>query len=177
MSAYYTTKAASKISGASTQVIRVYTQRYARYLSTEATPEAGLERKFTPDDLRLLAFVYRRTAAGETHDQVLARLQAGELAEFAWQPPAPEQEPEPQSATDSTSVALVPLERLQAAQSFMQEAQRRELAAAEQVAALQAEVQRLSLELGKAQGEAEVLKSSRYRAPKWWRAVFGGRAE
>ncbi len=40
MSAYqntYTTKQASDISGASRQVIRVYTTRYARYLSTAGT--------------------------------------------------------------------------------------------------------------------------------------------
>lgn len=175
MSTYYTTKQASDISGASRQVIRVYTTRYARYLSTEATPQPGMDRRFTTDDLRLLAFIYQRTSAGETHEQVLERLQAGELEQFAWQPPEPE--PEPQSATESASSALVPLERLQAAHALLQDSQRREAATADQVAALQTEVQRLSLELGKAQGEAAALKAGRYRAPAWWRALFGGRAE
>lgn len=173
MSAYYTTKQASELSGASRQVIRVYTTRYARWLSTEATPQPGMDRRFTADDLKLLAFIYQRTAAGETHEQVIERLQAGELEQFAWQPPEPA--PEPQSADESASSALVPLERLQVAHALLQDAQRREAAAADQVAALQAEVQRLSLELGKAQGEAAALKASRYRAPAWWRALFGGR--
>lgn len=178
MSAYqntYTTKQASDISGASRQVIRVYTTRYARYLSTEATPQPGMDRRFTADDLKLLAFIYQRTSAGETHDQVLERLQAGELEQFAWVPPEPAPTPEQQSADESASSALVPLERLHAAHALLQDAQRRESAAADQVAALQAEVQRLSLELGKAQGEAAALKESRYKAPAWWRALFGGR--
>jgi len=175
MSAYYTTKQASDISGASRQVIRVYTTRYARYLSTEATPQPGMDRRFTTDDLKLLAFIYQRTSAGEPHERVLERLQAGELEQFVWQPPEPE--PEPQSAAESASSALVPLERLQAAHSLLQDAQRREVATADQVTTLQAEVQRLSLELGKAQGEAAALKAGRYRAPAWWRVLFGGRAE
>lgn len=173
MRGYYTTKVASELTGASRQVIRTYTQRYARYLSTEATPQPGMDRRFTADDLKLLAFVFQRTSAGETHDQVLERLQSGELEQFAWLPPEPA--PEPQSADESASSALVPLERLHAAHALLQDAQRREAAAADQVAALQAEVQRLSLELGKAQGEAAALKASRYKAPAWWRALFGGR--
>ena len=175
MSAYFTTKQASDISGASRQVIRVYTQRYARYLSTEATPEPGMGRKFTAADLRLLAFIYQRTAAGETHEQVLDRLAAGELEHFEWQPPEPE--PEPQSAADSASGALVPLERLHAAQVIMQDAQRREAAALEQVATLTEQVRQLERELGKAQGELSGVKGSRYKAPSWWRAIFGGRSE
>lgn len=176
MSAYYTTKAASDLSGASRQVIRVYTQRYARWLSTEATPQPGYERRFTAEDVKLLAFVYHFTSKGEPHEKVIERLQAGELEQFPWQPPQPP-EPEQPSAAESASTALVPFERLQAAQGFMMDAQRREITALEQVAALQAEVQRLSLELGKAQGEAAALKAGRYKAPKWWRALFGGRAD
>jgi hypothetical protein len=44
------------------------------------------------------------------------------------------------------------------------------------VAALQAEVQRLAGELGQAQGELAGYKAAQYRAPKWWRSIFGGRA-
>ena len=178
MSADYTPKQASDLTGASRQILRTYTQRYARYLSTDATPEPGYERRFTPADLKVLAFVYQRTAAGEKHERILERLAAGELEQFAWQapeaPPAPAQAAE--SAASDTSSMLIPYERLQAAHALMQDAQRREEAAAEQVAALQAEVQRLSLELGQARGEAATLQASRYRAPKWWRAIFGGRA-
>ena len=201
---YYNTKATSALTGASRPVIRTYTQRYARYLSTEATPEAGTERRFTAADLKVIAFVYQRTAAGATHEQVLERLAAGDLDQFAWQPAEPESAAQGGPAAESASSALVPIERLQAAHALLQDAQRREAEAAAQVialqsevqrlslelgkaegeaatqaaaqvAAVQAEVQRLTLELGKAQGEAATLKSSRYTAPRWWRAVFGGR--
>ena len=174
MSAYYTTSQAATITGASLQTIRGYTKLYQRYFSTEATPESGQSRRFTPDDLRLIRYCLELAQQNLTRDQIADRLAAGDLSNFTWQPaqqpPDATQEPAP-----SHSTALVPYERLQAAQVLMQDAQRREAEAAAQVATLQSEVQRLTLELGKAQGEAATLKSSRYSAPRWWRAVFGGR--
>ena len=172
------TKETSAITGASRPVIRTHTQRYARYLSTEATPEAGTERRFTAADLKVIAFVYQLgEREGATREQVHERLAAGELDQFAWLPPEepPSAVPGSQSAESAPGGALVPVERLQATQALMLDAQRREEQALEQVATLQAEVQRLSIELGKAQGEAATLKSSRYTAPRWWRALFGGR--
>ena len=178
MSDYYTPKAASELTGASRQILRTYTQLYARYLSNDATPQAGQGRRFTVADLKVIAFVYQATFAGETHEQVLERLAAGALEHFTWQAPAPEPAPTP---TESAGSALVPLERLQAAHALMQDAQRREQVATEQaaaqVAALQAEVQRLTLALGRAEGEAATLRASRYKAPKWVRSIFGGRSE
>ena len=176
MSAYYTTSQAAAITGASLQTIRGYTKLYQRYFSTEATPESGQSRRFTPDDLRLIRFCLELAQQNITREQIGDRLAAGELANFAWQPAQ-----QPQDATQepapSSSTMLVPYERLQAAQVLLQDAQRREAGSAAQVATLQSEVQRLTLELGKAQGEAATLKSARYTAPRWWRAVFGGRAE
>jgi len=179
----YTTKEASELTSASRPIIRTYTQRYARHLSTEATPEQGKERKFTTGDLRVIRFVYTLTQTSETHEQVLERLAAGELEQFDWQPPEPQRQAAPggrytgnESAEADPGAYLVPIERLQAAQALLQDAQRREVAAGEQVATLQAEVQRLTLELGKAQGELAGVKASRYRSPQWWRSIFGGRA-
>ena len=182
MSEYYSTKEAADLTGASRQIIRTYTASYQRFFSTDGAPQPGLQRRFTAADLRLIKYIYESTQTGITHTEVAERLAAGELEQFAWQ--APESPPEPaqaaESAESATSTALVPLERLQAAHALMQDAQRREQAAAEQVAALQAEVQRLSQALGRAEGEAATLaatvKASRYHAPKWWRAIFGGRA-
>ena len=171
---YYTTSQASEITGASIQIIRAYTKLYARYFSTEATPEPGQARRFTAADLRLIKFAHQLSRQNITREQVAERLAAGELDRFDWQPPEPESEPEQPSSEPST--ALVPLERLQAAQALLRDAQSREQAAAEQVAALQAEVQRLAGELGKAQGELQGYKAAQYRAPKWWRTLFGGRA-
>ena len=171
---YYTTSQASEITGASIQIIRAYTKLYARYFSTEATHEPGQARRFTAADLRLIKFAHQLSRQNITREQVAERLAAGELDRFDWQPPEPESEPEQPSSEPST--ALVPLERLQAAQALLRDAQSREQAAAEQVAALQAEVQRLAGELGKAQGELQGYKAAQYRAPKWWRTLFGGRA-
>ena len=208
MSAYYTTSQAATITGASIQTIRSYTKLYARYFSTEATPESGQSRRFTSADLRLIRFCRELAETNLTREKIAERLAAGDLDQFDWQPAEPESAaqdaPAAESAASSPNTMLVPYERLQAAQVLMQDAQRREadaaaqvialqsevqrlslelgkaegeaaMAAAAQVAAVQAEVQRLTLELGKAQGEAATLKSSRYTAPRWWRAVFGGR--
>ena len=206
MRATYSTKEASDITGASTAAIRAYTAAYARYLSTEATPDPGKSRRFTSADLKLIAFVYQLgERENAKREQVLDRLAAGDLDQFTWQPPVePDSADQGAATTESASSALVPIERLQAAHALMADAQRREEQALEQVATLQSEVQRLSqalgkaegeaamataaqvatvqsevqrltLELGKAQGEAATLKSSRYTAPRWWRAVFGGR--
>jgi DNA-binding transcriptional MerR regulator len=162
---YYSTKDASALTGASRQVIRVYTDRYARYLSTEATPGPGRERRFTPTDLKLIAFIYTQTGQnGQTHDQIEAELNGGALEGFAWETPehanvAPE-------TPDSAMGALVPAERLQAALALLQDTQRRELQQG-------AEIARLQNELGKAQGELAAYKSLRSR-PHWWKVLFGG---
>lgn len=169
---YYTTKDASELTGASRQVIRVYTDKYARWLSTEATPGPGKERRFTPSDLKLIAYVYQQTAReSQTHEQVEAQLASGALDSFAWETPEPAT-----SAPDgpgSDTGALVPAERLQAALALLQDAQRREGDQAHQVQQLSTEIARLQNELGRAQGELEAYKSLR-RRPKWWVWLFGG---
>ena len=203
----YSTKEASTLTGASTPAIRTYTTHYSRYFSTDATPEPGASRRFTIHDLKLIAFVYQKgEREGWTREKVQASLAAGELDHFDWK--ASQTEQEPQSAAESASSALVPIERLQAARALLEDAQRRESQALEQLNTMQADVQRLSLELGKAQGElaaikatdttaqmqvlherlaelerelgkaqgeAATVKANRRQAPKWWRAVFGGR--
>ncbi len=179
MQEYYSTKEAAEITGASRQIIRVYTEAYKRYFSSEGAPAAGMPRKFTPDDLRLIRYIYESTSAGIAHNEVLERLAAGALADFAWQPAEMASTIDSAEKYDQDSAentALVPLSSLKAAQALMQDAQRREAEQAAQVAALQEQVQSLTLELGTAVGELQAVKSSRYRAPKWVRAIFGGRA-
>ena len=53
----------------------------------------------------------------------------------------------------------------------MQDARSRESVAADQVATLQTEVQRLSLELGEARGALGVYQAR--KRPKWWKWLFG----
>jgi DNA-binding transcriptional MerR regulator len=86
MQSLYSTKQAAALTGVSRQALRTYTARYSRYLSTEATPAAGVVRQFTEADLRVLAFVYQQTKEGYSHDQVLAMLAAGDLEGWSWTP-------------------------------------------------------------------------------------------
>ena len=170
----YTTKQAAEATGIARPTLRLYTGVYSRYLSLDATPEPGKARAFTEADLRTLAFVYRHTSAQESHEAVKRRLDAGELASFDWQPPD-----EAQTATEAqepTSTALVPLERLQASITLLQEAQRREQEAQAKAQALEEENRRLERELGKAQGALEALEARRYVPPAWLRRLLGGRA-
>ena len=171
----YTTKAASEATGISRPALRLYTGVYSRYLSLDATPEPGKARAFTEADLRTLAFVYRHTSAQESHEAVKRRLDAGELASFDWQPPD-----EAQTATEAqepTSTALVPLERLQASITLLQEAQRREQEAQAKAQALEEENRRLERALGTAHGALEAMRAARYVPPAWLRWLIGGRAE
>lgn len=176
---YYSTSQAASSTGVSVQTIRAYTRTYARWLSTEATPELGQARKFTAADLRLIRYAFTQTAAGKTREQVIEQLAAGALDHFDWQPPAEPIEPDTEAAEplQDTSTALVPLESLKAAQALLQDARQREQAAAEQVVALQAQVNALQRELGEKAGELAGYKAAQYRSPRWWRAIFGGRAE
>ena len=179
MQTYYSTKEAAELTGASRQIIRTYTATYARYFSSEGAPAAGMPRKFTRDDLRLIRYIYESTTSGIGHTETLERLSAGALADFTWQPA--ETSPTIDSAERydqdaAGSTALIPIERLQAAQALMEDARRREAEQAAQVAALAEQVQSLTLELGKAQGELAAVKANRYRAPQWVRSIFGGRA-
>ena len=172
---YYSTKEASDVTGASKQIIRVYTVRYARYLSTEGTPEPGKPRRFTEDDLKLLAYVYQQTSAGNmTHEQVLDSLAQGALERFEWSAPTSSESASVDTeSAQSAPNALIPIERFQAAQALLMDAQRREQEAREQAQALQDKVNQLERDLGKAQGALEAYQTVR-RRPRWWVVLFGG---
>ena len=180
MQTYYSTKEAAELTGASRQIIRTYTATYARYFSSEGAPAAGMPRKFTPDDLKLIRYIYESTTSGIGHSETIERLAAGALTDFPWQPP--ETSPIIDSgerfahSADESATDLVPLASLRATQALMEDARRREAEQAAQVAALAEQVQSLTLELGKAQGELAAVKANRYRAPQWVRSIFGGRA-
>ena len=173
---YYSPKDVTEHTGASASAVRIYTDRYARYLSTEATE---IPRKFTLADLKLIAFIVRCTKEkAMTHEQVEAALKAGELVAFDWELPAPA------TVEAEQSTALVPLAQLQALQLVLEEARRREKDAVQSVEvvrseatereqSLQSEIARLQNELGRAQGALDAYKSIK-RRPRWWVALFGG---
>ncbi len=170
---YYLPKDAQALVGVSASTLRNYTRDFERWLTTEATTTP---RRFTADDLRVLAFIRYRTAEKlATIEQVQAALDVGELDAFDWQPPA--MATTATEGAEDTGSALVPLESLRLAQSLLVDAQRREEASAQETAELRQRVESLQKELGRAEGELAAVKAGRYRAPKWWRAVFGGRED
>ncbi len=168
---YYLPKDAQTLVGISASTLRNYTRDFERWLTTEATTTP---RRFTAADLRVLAFARYRTAEKqETIGKVQAALDAGELTAFEWQPPA--MPTTPAEATEGEAGALVPLESLRLHQALLVDAQRREEAASTEADDLRTRVEALQNELGRAQGELAAIKASRYRAPGWWRRIFGGR--
>lgn len=174
---YYTTSQAAAATGVAVQTIRAYTKLWPRYFSTEATPATGQSRRFTIDDLRLIHYAYQQTQAGYTREYVAQALADGALADYSWQPAAPTAAGgEPVEPESESSGALVPLERLQAARVLLEDAQQREQKALEQLAAAQQEIADLQLQLGEARGRLEGFRAAMYRAPVWWRRIFGGRA-
>lgn len=178
MQDYYSTKQAAELTGASRQIIRTYTNTYQRHFSTEGAPaQPGQPRRFTAGDLKLIRFIYTSTAEQKlTHEQVQDRLAAGHLEQFAWQPPDATGDAEQgEKPAEIPSTALVPVERLQAAQALLLDAQRRESEAADRVHALQDRLAALERELGKAQGELAAHKALQRKPPAWWLKLFGGR--
>jgi len=160
------------LTGVSSSSLRNYTRDYERYFSTEATTTP---RHFTEEDLRLIAFIVDCTKGRAlTHDQVAERLLAGDLDTFTWL--APEMPQTPTDAAGESYGLLVPAERVQAAQALLQDAQRRENDAIAEAKAAQERIAELERELGVAQGRLEGVERSQYTAPKWWKALFGGRA-
>ncbi len=172
---YYFPKDAQAIVGISASTLRNYVKDFERWLTTEATTPP---RKFTADDLRLMAFIrFRTQEKQERLDAVQAALDAGAMDAFDWQPPPPPQRPTTATATqDSEAGVLVPLESLRLHQALLSESQRREEQASTEAAELRTRIEALQNELGRAQGELAAVKSSRYHAPRWWRALFGGRS-
>jgi DNA-binding transcriptional MerR regulator len=176
VSRLYSTKEASALAGASRQIIRTYTDRYKEHFSREVQAQPGQPRRFTADDLKLIAYIYQQTSQqSQTHEQIQAALAAGALEQFDWQPP--EAQESVGSSEVPPSTALVPVERLQAAQALMLDAQRREEEAREQAKALQDRLAALERELGKAQGELSAYKAMQRKPPAWWAKLFGGRQD
>src|SRR4051812_23409171 len=71
-----TVKEAAEGAGVSTQSIYTYTTRYKAYFSPHATPGKGQTRLFTPDDVRLLAYIrYKTTTGNMSHENLIAALE------------------------------------------------------------------------------------------------------
>ena len=103
MPATFSPSSVAKATGVSLAAIRSYCERYSDYLSPGARPAKGQPREFTADDVRLIAFIRKKTSpGGVSHSEIIQAIEAGELVEFThWQTPADqvdaEQEPQPLS--------------------------------------------------------------------------------
>jgi len=179
MATLYTPKRVTALLGISASALRIYVDKYAEHLSTEATTTP---RKFTEADLNALAFVVASTKEGKTHGEILAGWDE-EYALFEWAPRGfPPQTPT--EATGGEATALVPMAALQAAQALMLDAKRREEEAREQAIARERELldqlHQLQREMGKAEGKIESLEAQlqqpapRRKSPAWWVRLFGG---
>jgi DNA-binding transcriptional MerR regulator len=166
MATLYTPKRVTDLLGISASALRIYCDKYATKLSTEATTTP---RKFTEGDLQALAFVVASTKEGKTHGDILAGWD-DEYPDFEWDGPQ-----NPTEATGGDNTALVPMAALQAAQALMLDAKRREEETREQAIArereLQEQINQLLRELGMKEGELNALKNK----PKGWLArLLGG---
>ena len=125
----------------------------------------GQPRYFTDDDVRVLAFVAEHSRHGLPRCEILARLDAGELASFAYTPPEDAHQEAAAPATDTTpgQVALVLINRLSVDLDSARERER------ELIERLIAAEQRAS----RAEGELAALRSAPPR-PGFWTSLFGG---
>jgi DNA-binding transcriptional MerR regulator len=105
--------------GISRSSVRNYASQLADWLSTGANPAPGGTRRFTEDDLLVMAFARESISEGLTYDQVRKRLLEGvHLVEEVRVPPPPEPEPE-------LETALVPVVSLQLMrQQYLEELER-----------------------------------------------------
>lgn len=152
--------------GISQSALRIYVDKYARKLSTEATTTP---RKFTEADLHALAFVVASTREGRTHEQVLASWEET-YPTFEWEPTVQATDP-----TEGDRTALVPVSALKAAQALMLDAQRREEEtreeARERELQLQEQINQLLRELGHKEGELEALRAAKPKG--FWARLLG----
>ena len=174
METLYTPAAVASIVGCSKPALRSYTATYSAHYSDSATPGIGQTRQYTESDIKLTSFIYTRSATGHTHQDTLKALADGELSNYTYTMP------ERSTATTDgpgddmgVSTAIVPAERLHAALTLLQDAQRREAAAVEAGQAAQTRINELERELGSVSGELRAIKAHR-RRPAWWVALFGG---
>jgi len=116
LTALYRPAQAATLAGITLTSLREYTTAYAPFFSDYATPPPGEPRLFTPEDIRLLAFIADHTRRGAGREEVIQRLASGGLKDFDWWLPEPEQ------SKGQQVTALVPVPQLQViAEAFFQQ--------------------------------------------------------
>ena len=185
----YSTQEAVDLIACSKAAIRSYTTKFARYLSTDATPPAGQPRRFSATDLRTLHFIYTHAAAGRTHDAIEQMLADGApLAAHPWQAPDAEPSssasPGPAPASPTTALTASPaddarldtllrtLAGLMAPGGGRHPDDIQRIAELERrIAELQERIEALQMDLGVARGRLAALTEQ--RDTHWWHGWLG----
>lgn len=157
-----------KVLGVSSSTLKNWVKWYAPYLSPNASL-AGQPRYFAPDDLRLLAFVAQQSRQGLPRSEITARLDAGELAAFDWQPPqdAPHGPTEPLGEPPPGQAMLVLVTQYA---GLLDAARERERELTDRLITAESRAAR-------AEGQLETLQAAQTAAqtrPGFWRRLFGG---
>ena len=79
----YKVNEAAAVLGVSGPTVRRWSKFFGSHLSGSATPGPGVERFFSDDDLRVLAYVRDRSSVGLTGEAILAELPAAVLPDLA----------------------------------------------------------------------------------------------
>jgi DNA-binding transcriptional MerR regulator len=109
-SATFSTSEAARAAGVSPGTVRNllggrFALPYAGLWSQSAMPAKGEPRRLSESDVRQIAFVRSRSAAGLSHAQIAEELRAGALEGFTWSLPA-EAEPEPQQPAQDAALIV-----------------------------------------------------------------------
>lgn len=156
---------AATLAGITLAHLREYTLAYAPFFSEHATPLPGEPRLFTPEDVRLLAFIAENTRRGVGYEEVIQRLASGALEDFDWWLPEQGQN------RSQTATALVPVPQLQViAEAFLQQAE--ETRAREEE--LRARLTIAEYRISQLEGELALLRQQmEARNTRVWRRWFG----
>lgn len=155
------------IIGCSKPALRNYAHNYAAYYSGAANPDFGQSRAYTANDVKLTSFIYTRSLAGYSHQSTLQALQAGELDNYAFTMPEPQQgaTEAPSDATKgNAAMVAVTLNMIQANQQALADERAKNSQLERLVGELTGELRAI-----KAQNEAQ-----KPRRRGWWVGLFGG---
>jgi len=151
----------AKMIGCSATSIRNYTKRHEAHLSLHTRQDP---RQYTPEDARVLAFVFSLSKTRTPHEEIAQRLDAGELDNFDWQAPATVQDAR-QASQEARQEATPQDAALILWQQFNDQLEATRDAARRREIALQEQINSLQHDLGLAQGELAALKA---QARPWW---------
>ena len=108
----YTVKQTATAAGVSPSTVRLWAREYQAYLSPGATPERGIQRQFTDDDIAVFRTIKSLRDSLATSDQIILALDNGERLETFHQPG--QDKPGGTDGERMGSNAVLPLELLQA---------------------------------------------------------------